>query len=149
MPPWKGKGGWVQMNRALPLMGLLALALAAPAVGAPNTPSTAITGFPPYTLGTQIRVVLRADPELAPGNYPLWTNDLPTQKYGRSIIASIGGVNYIALLGLQFWRGRLAAVILKWPARGFDSIAAWRLEAENVHYRNEGARGDLAFGVGD
>jgi hypothetical protein len=50
-------------------------------------------------------MVLRADQELTPGHYPFWARDLLTLQCGRSLIASSEGVNYVALLGLQFYRG--------------------------------------------
>jgi hypothetical protein len=129
----EGEGEVVLMKHMLPLILLLAVALAgAPALGAPITPKTAITGFPPYVLGENIETVLGADPELSTGVYPLWTTDLLTRNYGRSIVAPIGGVNYIGLVGLQFWRGRLAVVILQWPARAFQSVSAWRHAAAAV-----------------
>jgi hypothetical protein len=117
------------------LIALLTLVLGAPTLGAATPPKTAITGFAPYILGMATREVLRADPELARGNYPTWTNTLLTQRYGRSIVAPIGGVNSIATLGLQFWQGRLAVVTLKWPTTAFDSASDWRHAAENLHRR--------------
>jgi hypothetical protein len=42
-----------------------------------------------------------------------------TRNYGRSIVAPVGGIGYIGLVGLQFWRGRLAVVALTWPVRAF------------------------------
>jgi len=123
------------MWRVVSLVALLALALGVPALGGPSPRQAAIAGFAPYILGAGTREVLRADPELAAGNYPMWTNDLPTQRYGRPIVAPIGGVNYIATLGLQFWQGRLAVVILKWPATAFGSVADWRRAGENLHRR--------------
>jgi len=124
------------MRLTLSLIVLVAVALAgAPALGAPMPPKTAITGFSPYVLGEDIQTVLGADPELSPGTYPIWATDLLTRNYGRSIVAAIGGTNYIGLVGLQFWRGSLAVVILKWPARGFQSASAWRHAAEAVRNR--------------
>ncbi len=121
------------MRRILPLIALLALGFCVPAIGAPNLPKTAISGFVPYVLGTGTREVLRADPELATGNYPEWTNNLLTQRYGRSMVVPIGGVNYIATLGLQFWQGRLAVIILKWPTRSLEAASNWQYAAENLH----------------
>lgn len=124
------------MKRSLPFVVLLTVALVgAPALGAPVTPRTMITGFPPYVLGEDIQTVLSADPELSTGVYPRWTTDLLTRNYGRSIVAPIGGINYIGLIGLQFWRGRLAVVVLTWPARTFHSASAWRHAAAAVRNR--------------
>ncbi len=132
----EGEGEVVFMRPTLSLVILVTVALAgAAALGAPATPKTAITGFPPYVLGENIQTVLSADPELSPGAYPLWTTDLLTRNYGRSIVAPIAGINYIGLVGLQFWRGRLAVVILTWPARAFHSASAWRHAAANVRNR--------------
>jgi hypothetical protein len=120
---------------------LLAFALVFPlgipgaGLGAPPVQPTVINGFSPYILGAGIRTVLRADPELTHGNYPLWARDLFTYQFGRSLVAPIGGVNYIALLGLQFWQGRLAAVILQWPASSFDSESAWRKASASLRNR--------------
>lgn len=116
---------------AAPVAQLALLVLSAPALGGPGAPKTAIAGFAPYILGTETRDVLSLDPELATGNYPVWTNSLLTRKYGRSMVVAIGGVNHIATLGLQFWQGRLAVLILKWPTTAFDSMPAWRLAAVN------------------
>lgn len=122
------------MRSVVLLVVLLPLALSgAPALSAPSAAKPAITGFPPYLLGTESQAVIRTDPELSPGNYPLWTRDLLTQNYGRSIVAPLGGANYIAVLGVQFWQGRLAVVILKWPAKAFESASAWRHAAESLY----------------
>src|SRR6516162_8736172 len=103
----------MKITRLLVMLSAIALVslLAVPGAGLGAAPAqpTVISGFSPYILGTGIGTVLRADPELTHGNYPLWARDLLTRQYGRSLVAPIGGVNYIALLGLQFWQGRLAA----------------------------------------
>lgn len=141
------------MRRTLPLAVLLAVALAAvPTLGAPATSKTRIVGFPPYVLGTDLPRMLSADPELSLGDYPRWANTLVTRNYGRSIVAPIGGINYIALVGLQFWRGRLAVVVLKWPARSFRSVSAWRRGAADtqnwimMRYALEAVSGYVASG---
>jgi hypothetical protein len=127
------------MRRTLLLIVLPVLVLGIPVLGATSAPKTAITGFAPYILGMGTREVLRADPELATGNYPMWSNNLLTQRYGRAIVTSISGVNSVATLGLQFWRGRLAVVILKWPSTAFGSVSDWRHAAEDLHNRITGA----------
>jgi hypothetical protein len=116
----------------LVLLGLLVVALGAPTDAAPGAPSSVITGFSPYLLGAGIREVLRADPELAAGNFPVWTKELPTQQYGRVLVAPIAGINRIARLGVQFWGGRLAVVFLKWPTPSFDAVSDWRHAAESL-----------------
>ena len=129
----------MKITRLLVMLSAIALVslLAVPGAGLGAAPAqpTVISGFSPYILGTGIETVLRADPELSHGNYPLWTRDLLTRQYGRSLVAPIGGVNYIALLGLQFWQGRLAAVILQWPASSFDSESDWHKAASSLRNR--------------
>jgi hypothetical protein len=114
---------------------VLPLAMAQAGLGVSPQRPAVINGFSPYILGTEIRTVFRADPELTRGNYPLWAHELFTYQYGRSLVAPIGGVNYIALLGLQFWQGRLAAVILQWPASSFDSEYEWHKAAASFRNR--------------
>jgi hypothetical protein len=126
---------WMTMWRILTLVALLGLVSGAPAFGGPSAPQAVIAGFAPYILGTATQEVLSADPELARGNYPVWTNNLLTQRYGRPLVAPLRGFNYIATVGVQFWQGRLAVVILKWPATAFDSVSRWRHAAETLHTR--------------
>jgi hypothetical protein len=105
---------------------LFAAAIPNSGVAAQAATTTPIKGFAPYILGTPTAAVLGADRELRHGPYPLWARGLATRQYGRSLIFSIGGRSYLAVLGLQFWQERLAAVIVQWPASSFDSLAAWR-----------------------
>jgi hypothetical protein len=135
-----------QSFAVLPVFALV-LASAIPGTGLAVSPPEpgVINGFSPYILGTAIHTVFRADPELTRGNYPVWARELFTYQYGRSIVAPVGGVSYIALLGLQFWQGRLAAVVLQWPASSFDSESGWRTAASSLRNRIAVAYARVAY----
>ncbi len=109
---------------------------------------TAITGFSPYILGTNVQTVLKADPQLQPGTSgPVLST--PTVQYVKRVSAPIRGADYNATLLLVFWASAkdtpksLAVVGLTWTYAEFGSAATWRSRTadllEELHMTYDGS----------
>lgn len=126
----------MSMRRAMGtvLISVLAVAVSvAPGVWAQGVGRTAIVGFDQYVLGAAQSVILAADTELAPGNWPLWTTRVSTVRFGKRITAPIGGFNYRAELGLEFLNNTLVVVAIYWPSQAFDTASEWRARTRDLY----------------
>jgi hypothetical protein len=94
---------------------------------------TVVHGFLPYLLGAPLEDLAAAgEAGSAKGAWPVWHPGLGDTS-GRALEAPIGDRRYRAGLGLQWWRNRLAAVVLEWPAASFQSPDAWREASRRLH----------------
>ena len=119
---------------------IIAIVLSATGIGSVSAqPTSTIAGVAPYLLGTSLTTVLSIDPALVPIAEAAWSNDLPSQNYGRLMQAPLAGRNHPARLRLQFWQGRLLAIGIHWdnswggPEGWFNSAAALRQQLTD-HY---------------
>jgi hypothetical protein len=105
--------------------GLCVLALIVSAQ-AQQAPKTAVTGVPPFVLGTPVGTVLRANPsfrQTAEACVPQGK----TENYAGKVAAPIGRYAYTADALLCFYNGSLAAIRLTWSSAALrDSVEEWR-----------------------
>ncbi len=86
---------------------------------------TAVTGVPPFLLGTPMATVLSANRTLQPSNDTC--SALRTTNYSSRVVAPIGGYPYTAELLLCFYQGNLGAIRLRWSSMAFmNSVEDWR-----------------------
>lgn len=105
--------------------GLCVLALVVSAQAQP-VPKTAVTGVPPFVLGTPMSTVLRANPSLKQSAETCVPQGR-TENYAGKVAAPIGKYTYTADALLCFYKGSLAAIRLTWPSAAFrESVEEWR-----------------------
>ena len=105
--------------------GLCVLALVV-SVQAQPALKTAVTGVPPFVLGTPASTVLSANPSLKQSAEACVPQGL-TENYAGQVAAPIGKYTYTADALLCFYKGSLAAIRLKWsPAAFRESVEEWR-----------------------
>jgi hypothetical protein len=122
-------GGNVTVRVRIVATGLCVLALIVSAQAQP-VPKTAVTGVPPFELGTPMSTVLGATPALRLSTEPCEPQG-PTKTYAGKVAAPIGGYPYTADVLLCFYQGNLAAIRLTWPSTTFRaSVEDWRSSAK-------------------
>lgn len=109
--------------------GLCVLALVA-SVQAQSVPKTAVTGVPPFVLGTPVSTVLRANPSFRQSAETCVPQG-KTENYVGKVTAPIGRYAYIADALLCFYKGSLAVIRLTWSSAAFrDSVEEWRSSSQ-------------------
>ncbi len=118
-------GGRVAFAVKVAATGLCVLALIV-SVQAQPVPKTAVTGVPPFVLGTPLSTVLRATPSLRPSTETCVPQGR-TENYAGKVAAPIGRYAYTADALLCFYQGSLAAIRLTWSSTAFrKSVEEWR-----------------------